>query len=480
MKYIAVLILTALLASCGEVTNEQKEYLKKEESQNLEDSEIVNFKQKEISIDIKDSEVVKITLDSENTKISSDAVQVSGQKITIKKSWNYEFSWTLTDGQIVVETTDEKDVQIILNNVEITNSQSSAIFVANAEQTVINLADGSSNIVTDASSYNNTWDIEANAAIFSHDDLVFTGEWELTINANYKDWITSKDKLFIESWKISITSEDDWIRWKDYLQIDWGEIAINAQWDWLKADNEEKGTIIINNGEVIISAWDDAINASQFLVINDWVVTVEKSYEALESRDISLNGWIISLTSSDDGINVSSWGETEVSRGESQDIFLRINGWSITVDAEWDGLDSNGNIIMTGWEVVVYWPTQDNNWALDYDGDFIISGWSLLAIWSSWMASAPWEDSSQNSVLIGLESAYSAWDTIIITTNTWTEIFTITSTKSFQAIAISSADIIIWEEYIVEINWSEVQTFSPTDVVTTFWEIWRGWRRWGR
>lgn len=554
MKYISLFLLFLLLTSCGTTNNRlvenvslgnntQEVELKWTEQDSVSNSEVADFEEKEVKLDLKNSETVYVSLDSDNTQSDDSWIQISGQKVTIKKSWNYEFSWTLTDWQIVVETEDEKDVQIILNGVNITSSETSAILVENANRTVINLVSWTTNNLIDWDNYSNISDEAENAAIFSRDDLVINWEGTLNVVWNFNDWITSKDKLYIDSWDINVIAADDWIRWKDYLLINSWNINVESEWDSLKSDNDDKWTILINGWNIEISSWDDWINATQYIVINDWNIDVVNSYEALEAKDITFNGWDINLVSSDDWINATSWTSSswdtekdsqeerwapdemfenlwmdmeeiktimdkkrsweiltseeeeivtqlEANRsnnqwrefgwrkmmwwgwGQAEDgVYLRINWWNITLNADWDWLDSNGDVIMTGWNIIVYWPVKDNNGALDYNWVFNISGWNLIAIWSSWMAETPNDTSSQNSVLIWLESTYESWSEIIIKDEIWSEIFNIISKKSFQSIVASSSELLKDSNYTLEINREDVEKFTISDVVTKVWNI---------
>jgi hypothetical protein len=451
---------------------EEKESNNWEEILSSKNSEIA---QSEIELDIKNSDTIQVILDSENTQIESDAIQVSGQKVTIKKSWNYEFTGTLSDGQIIVETQDEKAVQIILNTVNITSLQGSPIVVENANQTIITLADNSVNTIEDSVEY--TLDNDGpSAAISSKDDLIMRGEWVLNVIANYNDGISSNDDIFILWWEINITAIDDGIRGKNLLSISWWDIDIISWEDGLKSNNEESGTIEISGWNITISAWDDGVSATMKIVIHGGTLNVTKSYEGLEAESITINGWDTYLTSSDDWINVVSFLDTEAWREAADDIFLTINGGNLTLNSNGDGLDSNGNIIMTWGNVIVYGPTEDNNGALDFNGNFEISGGTLIAIGSSGMAEAPSPGSSQNSVLIWLGDSYDSWDNIIIKNSLEEELFNITAEKLFQAIVISSADIISGESYALEINGELIQEFDISDIITTIWEFSRNRR----
>lgn len=486
MKYISVLLLITFLVSCNQPGTDDYT-IKNSKSINVEqtqwwntddvvenidsDNETLEYKEREIELDLKDQETVYITLDSENTTIVSDAIQITGQKVTIKKSWNYEFTWVLSDGQIIVDTDDEKNVQIILNNVEITNYNSSTIVIENTSQAVITLSDDSKNILIDGEDYILTEDDSPNANIFSTEDLVIRWNWELEVIWNYNDWITSKDKLFIDSWDIKVTAADDWIRWKDYIEINWWNIEVIAEGDSIKSDDDDKWTITINGWNIELTAWDDAINSTIYLTINWWTINILKSYEGIESQIITFNWWEISVLSSDDWINAAS-STSESSKWEnSDDSYVYLNWWNITLNSSWDWFDSNWNIEMNGWKLLIYWPEMDNNGSIDYNWVFEMNGWELLSIWSSWMVETPSESEYVNIINIWLNTSYWAWENIVLSNLDWDELINIYSIKRFQNIVFWSNLLETGEIYILEISGEKVYEINITDKITTVWEF---------
>lgn len=269
----------------------------------------------EYSVSATTWETVSITLNWTSITSDSSNVEINWSVATIISAWTYEISWTLSDGQIVVDADKDDEVNIILSWVNITNSTSSAILVEKAWETTITLASGTTNTVTDGDNYetesSDEEDSDANATIFSKDDLIINWGWILIVNANYNDWITGKDTLVIESWVITVNSVDDGIRWKDSLTINGWTIDVTCAWDSLKSDNEEEGTIIINSWDITISAWDDAVHAEISLTVNDGNIDITKSYEWLESTTITINWGNIDLVSSDDWLNAASWDFSE-------------------------------------------------------------------------------------------------------------------------------------------------------------------------
>jgi hypothetical protein len=128
---------------------------------------------------------------------------------------------------------------------------------------------------------------------------------------------------------------------------------------------------------------------------------------------------------------------------------LTINGGTIVVNADGDGLDSNGNASITGGSIVVNGPTDSANGALDVNGTFAISGGTLLAAGSSGMAVAPEATSTQGWVAATFGSAQQAGTVVHIVAADGTEITSFTATKSFSSMVYSAAGIVSGATYSV-------------------------------
>ncbi|MBK8025856.1 MAG: carbohydrate-binding domain-containing protein [Chloroflexi bacterium] len=217
--------------------------------------------------------VTHIVLTGDTANVEGTGAVVDGSTVTIRSAGNYSFSGVLADGQIIVDTEDEALVRLILNGVQISNSTTSPIYVANAEETMIVLADNTSNGVADGTSYvyASPEEDEANAAIFSKSDLTVYGNGTLMVTGSYNDGIASKDGLVIASGAITVSAVDDAIRGKDYVVIEGGTISVNAGGDGVKSDNEEdadRGYIAITDGIVNVTAGGDAIAAQTSVMIS--------------------------------------------------------------------------------------------------------------------------------------------------------------------------------------------------------------------
>jgi len=281
-----------------------------------------------------ESEVVQITLDGQAISAEGWGVTVSGSKAVITAGGAYRLSGSLDDGQIIVDAQDGGTVVLILNGVEMHSSTSAPIYVMDSEATVIVLADGSENSVSDGDSYVFEYEAdEPSAAIFSKDPLTIAGNGSLTVEATFNDGIASKDGLIITGGAIAITSVDDGIRGKDYLIVRGGQITIDAQGDGLKSDNEEDATlgyVLIEDGVLDITSGGDAIQAQTAVRILDGDFTL-------------LTG----------GGSNGRIAESASAKGIKGAVSVTIAGGTLRIDSADDAIHSNGSIVIDGGSYVL-------------------------------------------------------------------------------------------------------------------------------
>ncbi len=320
---------------------------------------------------------------------SSAGVQIQGNIATITTAGRYQISGNLDDGQIIVETSDDAPVEIILNGATLRSTTSAPLVIEQASSVMLVLAAGSQNSLADAATYlYPSADVdEPNAALFSRADLHISGTGSLQIEAAYNDGINSKDSLTISGGDIQVHAVDDGIRGKDYLVIDGGTLTIEAGGDGLKSDNENDsslGYVAISNGQISITSGGDGIQAQTDLLVSGGEVQIvagggsqaslaaDASAKGLKAAgaviidagsiqidsaddaihadtDISMNGGIFNLASGDDAIHAEvnlgiHGGEISISRSyegiEAQHI--TISDGMINVNASDDGVNAAG------------------------------------------------------------------------------------------------------------------------------------------
>ena len=294
------------------------------------------FTDREKSGSYKASEAVKITLNKTTATVSGSGAKADGSTITITEEGVYIVRGTLEDGQIIVNASDSDKVQIVLDGVHINCETNAAIYVREADKVFITLAENSSNTLGGGNEYTQIDDNTVDGVIFSKSDLVCNGTGSLTIEADYKHGIVSKDDLVITGGTYKITAADNGITAKDQIKILNGSFDIDAANSAVKAKNTDDtelgniyiaggiftieaeqdgfhatGSIVVDDGTITVNSGDDGFHADLDTVIHGGTILVEKSYEGLEGKRVVVNGGDITVNASDDGANAAGSGDDD-------------------------------------------------------------------------------------------------------------------------------------------------------------------------
>ena len=192
----------------------------------------------------------------------------SGEDITITQEGVYVISGTATDSTIIVEAEDTAKVQIVLDGVSITNTDSPAIYVKSADKIFVTTTD-STNTLKVTGTFTADGDTNTDAVIFSKEDLVLNGVGTLTIQST-DNGISCKDDLKITGGTYNITSGNDAIEANDSIRVYDGNFNIDSGKDGLQAENEDDDTvgyIYITGGTFDIDADSDGIQATSVLMV---------------------------------------------------------------------------------------------------------------------------------------------------------------------------------------------------------------------
>ncbi len=144
------------------------------------------------------------------------------------------------------------------------------------------------------------------------------------------------------------------------LTISGGSFQINALDDGLHTD----GSLLIAGGDLLIRSGDDAVHANEKAEIADGTLNLT-AREGIEATYTLISGGDITIQATDDGINAAR-------KSSVQTPAVEITGGAVTItmgSGDTDGIDSNGNIIITGGTVRV-----SGNSPFDYDGSVTFTG----------------------------------------------------------------------------------------------------------
>ena len=456
----------------------------------------------------------EVTIDLSNPT-ATDGVTVSDGVITITKAGNYKLTGTY-EGQIKVEAADSDMVRLILNNATITNSTGAAINVVEADEVVIYTASGTTNTVSDGSSYSDTASGSPDAAIYSKSDLTLAGEGTLKVEGKYEEGVHTSDGLVIASGTLEVSAANTGIKGKDYVDILDGTVTVTASQDGIKATNDtdgNRGWVRLSGGTVNISAGDDGFKAERVLEISGGTLNITQSNEGIEAQYINILDGTVNVTSSDDGINASysttstttesaSTSTTQTTQGnqsaqgnqaalqapsgsagqapaggqapsgggaggggtfEVVDATINITGGTVTVNANGDGIDSNGTATLSGGTLIVNGPFTGGNASLDTNGDLLLNGATVTAGNSGDMFEAPSTNSTSGYVKISNVSNLSAGTTVQVADSSGNVVANYKVTNSNTAlILVSSSKITKGASYTVYTTTDSVDASSTT------------------
>ena len=445
----------------------------------------------------------KISLSDDGCAVDGAGAVADGTTVTITAGGTYVLTGQMSAGQVVVNADGEK-VQLVLDGVSVTSTDSAAILVRAAKKVWLTLADGTQNKLATSGSFAEDDEYSIDGAVWCKSDLTINGTGALTVSSAEGHGIVCKDELALVSGGVEVEAARHAVQAQDAACVVAGTWSLTAGTDGIHCgddDDAEKGSVLIvggtvsidaasdgvdaanvlevDGGEVTVSAGDDGLHSERALQVDGGTVTVSKSYEGLEGSTVTVNGGVIDVTSSDDGVNAagdptgdSSAEATDVgasgpeaAAGQPEDPMgggqapagdgrapedadaqaptstgqvpagsggqvpadaggqvpadaggqapgaggdmdydstaqVTINGGKLTIQAGGDGIDSNGDLTVTGGEAYVFGPASDGDGSLDFAGTGTITGGVVMCAGSSGMAQNFGDASTQGSMLV--------------------------------------------------------------------------------
>lgn len=450
------------------------------------------FTDRDKNYDYSQRTISKITLKNNASKADSSDVNINKNIITVKAEGVYILSGNLSNGQIIVDAPETAKVQLVLNSVNINCNTSAAIFCRQAKKLFITTIGDS--VLSNKEEFESN-DEKINGVICSKSDLTLNGDKKLTVNAVYGNAIVSKDDLAVTSGTYTLTAQNHCLKANNSVRITNASFNLNATKDGIHCDNEDtsKGFVYIESGTIAIKAEDEGIQSSSTVMLCNGKIDIQSSGEGIEGRYIEISGGELNITAGDDGINATDKSQTQIGQTESEingaepkgfdnnqpappdgfqqqdtppenkqenmheipagdrmqkgpgqkggfggssDCSLTISGGNITVNANGDGLDSNGTIEITGGNSLIYGAENGGDSAFDYQTQATISGGSIIALGMSGMAENFSSGSTQGSILYNLDYEGNPNDKIELTKGKET-IADTTAIKKYNSVLIS-------------------------------------------
>ena len=301
-----------------------------------------------------------LTADTENATVIT--VSDEDSQVKISESGTYIVTGSASDGSITVKK-GTTGVVLILEDLDLTSTTGAAVSV-NKESEVQIVVYGSvtltdaENPADEASEDAEVADAYDGAAIKvkAGSSVYLTGDGTLTVNGTAKNGIKSGDDASLvidgENLTVDITAAND---------------GINANYD-----------LTIASGTVTISASDDALHTDRSILTvgsadgsSTPTVTVTNSNEGLEGTVVNIHSGTVTVSSNDDAINAAN---SDNLYADQLTYAINITGGDVTISSRLDGLDSNGDINVTGGALTIERSANNGGDAgIDYDGSLYIS-----------------------------------------------------------------------------------------------------------
>lgn len=292
------------------------------EADDAESDEIYSDRDMEQSPDLTDAKYIEVA---------------DGEDINLTEEGIYVISGDATDVTINVEN-EEAKIQIVLDGVSITNTDSPAIYVKAADKVFVTTTEGSENNLEVTGEYVIDGEENLDAVIYSKDDLTLNGLGTINITSAQGNGISGKDDVVITGGTYNINAGKHGIEANDLMAICGGTFTIDATKDGLQS----AATLQIDGGTYDISA-----------------------AEAIEATEIIINEGKIDIEASDDGINASQ-------KTENMEVSVTINGGELTItmgQGDTDAIDANGSIIINDGTIDISAQSP-----FDYDGTGELNG----------------------------------------------------------------------------------------------------------
>lgn len=319
----------------------------------------------------------EITLEDDSTKVKGNtkAVSVKDNCITISAGGTYRLSGKLTKGQVLV--TGSEKVKLYLDGVEITSPSGPALVCTNEKRTILSLAKGSQNTLTDSA---DNADTEINGcnvsacALFAQDKLTINGSGSLTVTGSSVDGIVCKDDLKLVNGTITVEAAQDGVKGKDCVAMFGADLNVTAGNDGIKStesNDDTKGFLQLEQGSATVQAGGDCLQAETLVWIADG------TYH---------------LTSSGTAVNTET-GEANSSKGIHCGGDVEIAGGKLTIDAAEDGVNCTGSLELQAGEVDVT-SAEDG---IQADGDLTVSGGAVTITTTGTVAASAQDDFQPNN-----------------------------------------------------------------------------------
>lgn len=446
--------------------------------------------QGQIKVETADSDAVRLVLDNANiTNSSGAALNVVNADEVILYSASGTTN-TISDGADYTATGEDDPDAVVYSKADLTIAGEGTLKVNGNHEDGIHTSDGL--VIASGTLEVNA----ANTGIKGKDYVDILGG-TINVTAQQDGIKSTNDTDEGQGWTrlsngtVTVNAGDDGFKASRVVEISGGSLTVEQSDEGIEAQY-----INVSGGDVNVTSADDGMNAS--LKTSDSESTdssANTSDTANQQQNNQQQGSIpggqqsgtsnqqqqgmgqppaMSGTSQDGTSQNGTTGTGQQGMGqppqggmpgggggtfEVVDAAINVSGGNITVNAEGDGIDSNGVTTLSGGTLIVNGPSQGGNAALDTNGDLLLNGATVLSGSTADMFEAPSTNSTSGYLKLTNSSGFEQGSTVQVADSSGKVVANYKVTKSnVQLVLVSSSSIVKGQSYTVYTTTSAVDS----------------------
>lgn len=284
------------------------------------------------------AKATKVTFSDTGAEIKGPGAHFEAGVLSISTGGAYRLSGSLSQGQVIVDTGEEKQaVQLILDGTSICCAGDAALYIRRAGDTdIYALVDTESRLVSGTERELVADPDAAGAALYAEDDIDFHGPGSLIVEGYLNNGIGCKNDIDILDGSCTIIAVNNGLKGNESVEVSGGSLSIQCGNDGIKTENakkEGKGSIRITGGSVTVTAGDQGLCAVRDIQITGGRLEVRAQADGLKAGDKTAPGkvevsggdsTVISGNDAIDGAVLAVSGGQLLALGRDKDIKPRV------------------------------------------------------------------------------------------------------------------------------------------------------------
>ena len=446
--------------------------------------------QGQIKVETADSDAVRLVLDNANiTNSSGAALNVVNADEVILYSASGTTN-TISDGADYTATGEDDPDAVVYSKADLTIAGEGTLKVNGNHEDGIHTSDGL--VIASGTLEVNA----ANTGIKGKDYVDILGG-TITVTAQQDGIKSTNDTDEGQGWTrlsngtVTVNAGDDGFKASRVVEISGGSLTVEQSDEGIEAQY-----INVSGGDVNVTSADDGMNASLKTSDSESTDSSANTSDTANQQQGSLPGGQQNGTSNQQqqGTGQPPQGQPPAMSGTSQDgtsqngttgtgqqgmgqppqggmpgggggtfevidAAINVSGGNITVNAEGDGIDSNGVTTLSGGTLIVNGPSQGGNAALDTNGDLLLNGATVLSGSTADMFEAPSTNSTSGYLKLTNSSGFEQGSTVQVADSSGKVVANYKVTKSnVQLVLVSSSSIVKGQSYTVYTTTSAVDS----------------------